>query len=245
MDTKKVTDILASSAATRRNFLKVAALAGAGVALGGQALPLKAEAATDDPATIIGVALVAEFLAVTFQTNAVANASALGFDAPTLTTIQAILAEEAIHVRYLQAYGAVPAYGTDAQAAFSFPANVFSDKATYASTAVLLESAFVAAYMAAVRDFAADARADLAMLAYQIGAVEAEHRALSRLVGSFVPFSDIAFESNLIGSVADAATFLSNQGFLSPTAGNTYNYLDVLSTNAINNYSHLLLQTTP
>ena len=245
MDTNKLTDVLSSSAATRRNFLKVAALAGAGVALGGQAFPMKAQAATDDPATIIGVALVAELLAVTFQTNALANAAAIGLKPDEVTTVRAIVAEEAIHVRYLQAYGAVPAYGTDAFASFSFPAKTFSDRLTYANTAVLLETAFVAAYMAAVREFASNARADLATLAYQIGAVEAEHRALSRVVGGFVPFSDIAFESNLLGSVADAATFLSNQGFLSPTAGNTYNYSDTLTTNAIANGASLLLQSTP
>ncbi len=247
MDTKTIKDVLVSSAATRRNFLKVAALAGAGVALGGQAVSLKAEAATDDPSSILGIALTAEFLAVTTITNALANASALGLDAATTTTLQAILAEEAIHVRYLQSYGAVPTYGTDAQAAFSYPsgATTFTDLPTLANTLVLLESAFVAAYMAAVRDFASDARADLAQLAYQIGAVEAGHRALARVVGKFVPFSDVAFESNLLGSVAAGATFLSNQGFLSPTAGNTYNYFDVLTANAITSYSHLLLQSTP
>lgn len=247
MDTNTIKDILVSSAATRRNFLKVAALAGAGVALGSQAAPFKAQAATDDPSTIIGVALTAEFLAVTTITNVLNNAAALGLNAATTTTFQAILAEEAIHVRYLQAYGATPAYGTDAQAAFSYPsgAKTFTDVPTLANTLVLLESAFVAAYMAATREFAADARADLAQLTYQIGAVEAEHRTLARVVGGFVPYSDLAFQSNLLPSVVAGATFLSNQGFLTPTAGNTYNYFDVLTANAISSYSHLLLQTTP
>jgi hypothetical protein len=245
VSTDKIPGVLGGSPARRRDFLKVAALAGAGVALGGKTLALPVSAATDTPPTIIGVALTAEFLAVTFQTNALANASAIGLTSAQVTTIQAILAEEAIHVRYLQAYGAVAAYGTNASASFSFPAGTFSSASGYATTAVILETAFVAAYMAANRELAANGRADLAQLTYQIGAVEAEHRALSRVIGGFVPYSDVAFEPNLLANVAAGATTLSSLGFLSPTGGNSYLYVDSLTANAISSYSYLLTQTTP
>ena len=205
-------DILETSG-SRRNFLKTLALASGGVALGGAAFPLAAHAATDDPLTIISVALVAEYLAVTFQTNALANATAIGLTPAEVTTIQAVVAEEAIHVDYLQAYGARAPY----QGPFTFPTGTFSSRNGYATTAVILETSFVTAYMAAVREFAADARADLAQLAYQIGAVEAEHRALSRAVGNFLPYSDVAFETNLIPNVAAAATVLTNLGFIPST----------------------------
>lgn len=249
MDTDKLKGMPDTSAATRRNFLKWATVAGAGVALGGQALTLPAYAATDDPASILGVALVAELLAVAFQTNALANAATIGLKPDEVTTIQAVLAEEAIHVRYLQAYGAVPAYGTDAQATFVLPPGTYSSRKGYASAAVLAETAFVAAYMAATRDFAANARADLAQLTYQIGSVEAEHRALSRAVGGFVPYSDIAFELNLLPNVAAAATVLTNLGIIpsgpAPAGAITIQYLDILTTNAISTYAHLLTKTTP
>ena len=225
---------------SRRNFLKTAALAGAGVALGGAAFPLAAHAATDDPPTIISVALVAEYLAVTFQTNAIANATAIGLTQAEVTTIQGVVAAEAIHVDYLKAYGARDIY----TGPFAFPAGTFTTRNGYATTAVILETAFVTAYMAAVREFAADARADLAQLAYQIGAVEAEHRALSRAVGNYLPYADLAFETNLIPNVAAAATVLTNLGFLSPTAGNSYAYTAANQNQAMS-YIGLLTQTTP
>jgi len=232
-------EILANSA-SRRNFLKTLAAASAGVALGGAAFPLAAHAATDDPPTIIAVALVAEYLAVTFQTNALANASAIGLLPAEITTIQGVVAAEAIHVDYLQAYGAVAPY----QGPFAFPDGTFTSRAGYANTAVILETAFVTAYMAATREFAADARADLAQLTFQIGAVEAEHRALSRAIGNFLPYADVAFETNLIPNVATAATVLTNLGFLSPTTGNSYAYTAANQQEAMS-YVHLLTQTTP
>src|SRR5438105_2794855 len=102
----KVTDILGTSAASRRNFLKVAAAAGAGVALGRQAFPLAAHAANDDPKDGLRTLLTAEYLGVTFYTNVLANATTLGLPPAALPNLQAILAAEAIHVRGLQSYGA-------------------------------------------------------------------------------------------------------------------------------------------
>lgn len=233
-------DILGTSAASRRTFLKTTALAAAGVGLGGFGFPLAAHAATDDPPTILAVALVAEYLAVTFQTNALANASVIGLTPAEITTIQAVVATEALHVNYLTAYGAQAPY----QGPFAFPAGTFTSRTGYATTAVILETAFVTAYMAAAREFAADARADLAQLAYQFGAVEAEHRALSRAVGNFLPYSDVAFETNLIPNVAAAATVLTNLGFLSPTVGNSYAYTAANQNQAMS-YIGLLTQTTP
>ncbi len=253
-DTNKIVDLAQSQANSRRNFLKVALAAGAGAALASKALNvIPAHAATDDLPTIINVALVAEQLAVTFQTNALLNAATIGLKPDEVTTIQAVLATEALHIRYLQAYGAAPAYGTQQFTQFSFPAGTFSSRKGYANTAIFLETAFVTAYMAAVRDFAADARADLAGLAYQIGAVEAEHRALSRSVGGYAPYADLAFELNLIPNVATAATVLGSGSpvgsFLAPASGNTYTFTDFvgnsLVTNAINAYARLLTAQTP
>ncbi len=254
IDTNKIVDLAESQANSRRNFLKVALATGAGAALASKALNVTpAHAATDDPPTIINVALVAEQLAVTFQTNALLNATTIGLKPDEVTTIEAVLATEALHIRYLQAYGAVPAYGTQGFTQFSFPAGTFSSRKGYANTAIFLETAFVTAYMAAVRDFAGDARADLASLAYQIGAVEAEHRALSRVVGGYAPYADLAFELNLIPNVATAATVLGSGSpvgsFLAPASGNTYTFTDFvgnsLVTNAINAYARLLTAQTP
>jgi len=255
VDTSKIASPLDTAPSSRRNFVKMAAAAGAGLVAAGALVPHKALAATDDPATIIGVALTAELLAVTFQTNAIANATTIGLTPAEVTTISAILATEAYHIRYLEAFGAVPAYpGYVVNAAtqsvpFTFPTGTFSSRAHYANVAILLETAFVAAYLAATRAFAADARADLASLTFQIGAVEAEHRALSRAVGGYAPFSDVTFELNLLPNVAAGAGFLISQGFIPATGAapntETHLYNDALTTDALTKYGGLVTQTTP
>jgi hypothetical protein len=242
VDTDKMTRILGTSAASRRTFLKLAAATGTGVALGAQVIPPGARAATDDPATILNTALTGEYLAVTTISNVLANASTLGISGGVLTTIQAIGATEAIHVNLLRTLGAV----TTTTPVFSYPSGgtTFTSLSTLASTLVTLETAFVAAYMAAAADFASDARADLAQLAYQIGAVEAEHRALARVLGGLAPFADVAFEHNLFPDVAAVGTFLTNQGFLSPVAGNSFAYSDA-NLAALLSYAGLLSTTMP
>lgn len=242
-----IEDMNKGSRESRSGFLKLLAGASAGVALGATASPLIASAATDDPITIISVALVAEYLAVTFQTNALANAATIGLRPDEIATVRAVVSEEAIHINYLKAYGAKDLYGAAGSGqAFTFPANTFTSRSGYATTAVILETAFVTAYMAAVRDFAANSRADLAQLAYQVGAVEAEHRALSRVIGGFVPYSDLAFETSLVSNVAGAATVLTNLGFLGNTAANpvALQFTTAAQTQALS-YAHILTQQTP
>jgi hypothetical protein len=194
------------------------------------------------------VALVAEHLAVTFITNTLGNASTIGFTPAEVTTLQGILATEALHVVYLKAYGATAlgTYGSDVQAAFNFPSGTFSNRLGWANTAIFLETACNAAYMAANREFAASGRSDLAQLTYQLGAVEAEHRALARAVGGYAPFANRAFEADLVSNVLTAATVLGGNGghnfnFLSDGG---YQYNTAVQANALS-YASLLVQTTP
>jgi hypothetical protein len=74
--------------------------------------------------------------------------------------------------------------------------------------------------MAAVREFTDLGQPLLAKVAYQIGAVEAEHRAHVRagmvLTGdaSGLPPNNKAFETNVVNTVGDAATQLTALGFI-------------------------------
>jgi hypothetical protein len=87
------------------------------------------------------------------------------------------------------------------------------------TTLTSLEEAFIAAYTAAAQEFAIQGNADLAKLALQIGAVEAEHRAGARFFAieagaiSGVP-NDVAFEKALFTSVGQAAAALMDLGFI-------------------------------
>jgi len=78
------------------------------------------------------------------------------------------------------------------------------------------ETIFVAAYMAANREFAAAGMATLAQYTYQIGGTEAEHRALVRAALGELPPNNKSYETNLYTHISEAATALANLGLLKP-----------------------------
>lgn len=167
--------------------------------------------------TIIDIADTAEHLAVTFLTAAIGNSSQLGLNGLVLEIVQAALVEEIYHAQFLEAAGAKPL--TDN---FSVPdPKMLSDYGTFFGTLEVAESIFIAAYMDAVREFAELGQPTLAKYAYQIGGVEAEHRALARAALALqsngaqdAPPNNKAFETDLFVYVADAAKVLSDLGFL-------------------------------
>jgi len=104
---------------------------------------------------------------------------------------------------------------------FTVPSSkILTDQVTFFSTIEVAESIFVGAYMAAVREFAELGQPTLAKYAYQIGAVEAEHRVLARTalvlegIAGDVPPNNKAFETDYFLYVRDAATVLTQLGFI-------------------------------
>jgi hypothetical protein len=176
---------------------------------------------------ILNIAATAESLAVVFYTEVLAHADNLGLKEATRLDIRAALIEEQLHLLFLLLQGAKPL-----TTKFSFPLGEWTFKRLdfFLKTQQILESAFVAAYLAAVKQFAMLGRPDLAQVAAQIGAIEAEHRVAGRLIGALFPINNEAFPPLLVNTVADAATFLTKSGFLSPKPGNTFTYSQV-STN--------------
>lgn len=203
--------------------LALAALPGAAAAAGsrGQSFPffpsVQGRYTTETVTTIINLADTAEHLAITFLTAAIGNAGTLGLNGLVLEIVQAALLEEIYHSQFLEAAGATPL--TDN---FSVPdPKMLSDYVTFFSTVETAESIFVAAYMDAVREFAELGQPTLAKYAYQIGAVEAEHRTLARAAIALksngaqdAPPNNKAFETDLFLYVADAARVLTDLGFL-------------------------------
>jgi hypothetical protein len=166
--------------------------------------------------TIINIADTAERLAVTLLTAAVNNAAQLGLDGILLAFTQAALAEEQYHADFLEKSGAVALTNT-----FTVPdAKILTDQKTFFHTVEAAETLFIGAYMAAVREFTDLGQPELAKVAYQIGGVEAEHRAHVRagmaLTGdaSGIPPNNKAFESNVAQTVGDAARQLQALGFI-------------------------------
>ena len=116
---------------------------------------------------------------------------------------------------YLRSAGAVPTTLT-----FTLPdPTMLTDVPTFMTALIALEELFIAAYAAAAQEFAILGRADLAQVALQIGAIEAEHRLGLRFYavgGGLLPGTpnDVAFERALFTSVGDALAALAELGFI-------------------------------
>ncbi len=166
---------------------------------------------------IINIAVTAEAFAVTALGGALENAASgrLALNAEQQQTLRAARAAERAHYDYLIGAGAKPLTTT-----FTIPdPTIVTDVPTFLKTLITLEEAFIAAYIAAAQEFAILGEAELAQVALQIGAVEAEHRAGVRFyavqagVITGVP-NDVAFEQALFGSVGEAAAALEELGFI-------------------------------
>ena len=166
---------------------------------------------------ILNIAATAEAFAVTALGGALESAAngTLALPVEAIQSLEAARAAEQAHYEFLINNGAEPLTTT-----FTIPdPALLTDPAIFLTTLVTLEEAFIAAYIAAAQQFVAQGEGELAQVALQIGAVEAEHRAGVRFfaiqagVLQGVP-NDVAFEQALFGSVGEAAAALEDLGFI-------------------------------
>lgn len=215
---------------SRRSLLRGTAVGAAGLALGGGLLfnassvlaaPRASNVANTSIPDILSIAATAEALAVAFYGMAIQHHRDLGIFDSDLAYLKAAQVEEQIHFNYLTAAGGAPL-----TTRFSTPhgPGTFLHKKTFVSTLVALETNFVAAYLAAVKEFAEQGQPGLAQVAAQVCGVESEHRTLARDIGELVPADNVAYEAALLARVSDAVGALSSGGFLSPTAKNYLQY---------------------
>ncbi len=230
-----------SAAPTRRRFLHATAALGATAALANLA-PLavdsatlgKAAACNESIQAILNAALTAERIATTFYyagltstailrddrvagSSANPNAVARNGNVANVAFLQAALDQEQKHAELLAAAGAVSPYTH-----FYFPAKTFetlgftSHAGTYLWVLDHLETAFIGAYMAAVKRFALLERPDLALVALRIMGVECQHRALYRVISGDDPADNITLEVadfDCVGGAVTALTpFLTGKG---------------------------------
>jgi len=217
---------------SRREAMKTAAKGAAYAAPVVLAASIPAGVAAASPApncaakikSIFTIARTAERLAVTFYTNGVKNAAALGLTPTQLGQIQAALVEEQLHELLFTAQG-----GDFLTDTFSFPqgAKTFTDLQTFIATQQMLEGVFDSAFLAAVREFCECGEPRLAQIASQIACVESEHRALGRAIAGLAPADNWTYAPVLVSFVADAPAAVQAAGFLSPVPGNTYTYAQV------------------
>ncbi|MBX6754632.1 MAG: ferritin-like domain-containing protein [Thermorudis peleae] len=200
---------------SRRTLFKGAGIAGAGLLM--SRLGLFRSVLADSPESvkdIINIAATAESMAVTLLGGAIDSAKKGGYDKPIPDVVVAILdaarAEEEFHLEYLLSAGAQPLTQT-----FTVPdTSILSSYTKLFSTIVSLETAFIAAYIAAAREFAAMNQPELVKVAFQIAGTEAEHRVLANYALGTRPASDVAFEKALFTTVGQAAQTLQQLGYI-------------------------------
>ncbi len=170
---------------------------------------------------ILNIAVTAEMLGVTFYKRTLMNADALDLGPNARRDIQAALIEEQLHQNFLMQQGAKP---LTSMFSFPFGNRTFADFGAFFQTQQLLESTFIAAYLAATKEFAMMGRGDLAQIASQIGGVEAEHRVIGRVIAAKAPANNLGFEQVTLKKVADAPAVLKKAGFLTPVKTNSWGY---------------------
>lgn len=172
---------------------------------------------SEDLQTIINIAATAETMAVTLFGHAIDSARNGGYDKEIPDAVVGILessrAAEYFHLAYLLAAGAEPLTQT-----FTVPdPALLTSYDLLFTTAVQLEGAFIAAYIAAAKQFVALEQPELVKIAVAVAAVEGEHRVLANYALGTRPANNIGFAPAVFGTVGEAAQALTDLGFIGGT----------------------------
>jgi hypothetical protein len=206
-------EAIASTRFSRRTLFKGAGALGAGLML--SRLPLLRSVADSESLTdIINIASTAEALAMTLLGGAIDSAMHGNYNKTipdaVISILNAARAEEEFHYEYLIAAGAKPL-----TTSFTIPdPKLLTDYDTLFSSIVALEGAFIAAYTAAAQEFTTLGHVDLVKVAFQVAGTEAEHRVLANYALGVRPANNVAFEKAMFTTVGDAATALTQLGFI-------------------------------
>jgi hypothetical protein len=213
---------------SRRSLLKGSALLGATAIAGfssfskifGASRVMGQDMPDDDLQTIINLASTAELFATTHYLAAINNAEALALTGPELAYMKAGFLAEQDHLDLLVSLGATPLFTE-----FYVPEMLFSDRALFAATTEVAETAFTGAYLAAVRIFSQSAETSaFAVTAAQIAAVEETHRVLVRQIGMNSLANNTSYAQYTLRNVSSAVPVLqpfldgSGEGFVGPVA---------------------------
>lgn len=235
-------DYSAPHTPTRQQFLKAGAMAGAGLAFAGAdplyalaSAPGATAACTESARDILNTALIAEQLATTMYYTGLTspavlhsgkiagssgdpNAVAANGNPQNVAYLQAALDQEQKHARMLTKLGATSPYTS-----FYFPQTTFesvgytSREGTFLWVLDRLETAFISAYIAAVKRLGALGQVDAAILMVRILGVECQHRTLFRVISADDPADNVTLEVAEFNCVGDAATalqpYLTGHGF--------------------------------
>jgi hypothetical protein len=168
--------------------------------------------------SILSDAATAEGLLVTLLGVARTKQSQLTLDEATVRLVRAAQCEEEAHFNNLVAAGAVPSTSQ-----YTIADQLFENPTSFLTTWSDLERIMVGMYMIAARRLAENGESDLVEVAYQIGAVEAQHQALVRqILGDRLP-ADRAFAAWQFRQTSQAVSQIKRMGFIGGN-GQTYDY---------------------
>jgi len=213
---------------TRRDVLKRGGIMAAASVIGFGGLFAGAESAfaqprgtkahdrMDDVATIANLAATAETLAATSYFGTLTQAGFSLSDAAR-RYLKYAMSSELYHLAVLQSLG-----GAALANEFYIPEAFLSDFNVNIQTFIAAETAFTGAYLAATRRFAELGEPRIAATTAQHAATEAEHLALTRLVGGLLPNPN-ALPAPIYYNVSDAVPTLTpfltgGPGFIGPVA---------------------------
>ena len=117
--------------------------------------------------------------------------------------------QDEAHYHFLESVGATPT-----ALAFSIPSSALADEIGLLETLIELNAISVGAYMAAARQFAELGGPRLVEIAYQMGAVDAQHEALARYLLGDRPANNRAFARWRFVELTEAGDALAAAGLL-------------------------------
>jgi hypothetical protein len=193
---------------TRRGVIAGGGLAGVGLVA--SQLDLLRSAAQESAAVggVIDPLATLEALLVTLVGVGRQRGDRLEIGAEAARYLRAAQCEDEAHYHFLIAAGA------EAETTFTIPDRVFRDRETFLGILLEIKEVAVGAAMAAARQFATLGDLRLVEIAYQIGTVEAQHLALTRLYRGELVANDRAFAKWRFNAAAEAAQMLVDDGYI-------------------------------
>lgn len=189
---------------SRRTVLKGMLLGGASVVSFNQLFgysQLAAQSSDDDAQTILNLAATAETFACTHYYR-VLTESDVALTPGEINILKGFLDAELQHLDYLTANG-----GQTLATDFYFPSEIYTDRKQFGEVTELVETTFIAAYLAATRRLAELGEPLLAATAAQVTAIEQEHLSIVRGIGGRRP-NNLAFARALFYNVSEAVPAL-------------------------------------
>ncbi len=198
---------------SRRSILKGAVAGGASLLTFNQLFGYRQLSAQDnenDIETIVNLAATAEMIACTHYYRVLTDSN-IALAPDEIEMLKGFLDAELQHLELLYLNQATPVTER-----FYLPTDVYNDREQFSQITEQLETTFIAAYLAATRQFAQLGLPLLAATSAQVSAVEQEHLALVRGIGGRRP-NNVALARALFFNISEAVPAL--QPFLERSSG--------------------------